>query len=35
MDWCRDGVVTDSKTLIGAMWLQNVLAGTWALDWQS
>ena len=32
-DWCRDGTITDSKTLIGALWLQNVLAGTWKLDW--
>ncbi len=34
LDWCRDGLVTDSKTLTGALWLQNVLAGTWKLDWQ-
>ncbi|MFT3780057.1 MAG: NUDIX hydrolase [Ottowia sp.] len=34
MQWCRDGQVTDAKTLIGAFWLQNVLAGTWSLDWQ-
>jgi ADP-ribose pyrophosphatase len=34
LDWCRDGTITDSKTLIGAMWLQNVLAGTWKLDWK-
>ena len=33
--WCRDGTITDSKTLIGALWLQNVLAGTWALQWRS
>ena len=32
--WCRDGQVTDSKTLIGLLWLQNVLAGAWALDWR-
>ena len=25
--WCRDGAVTDAKTLIGALWLQNVLSG--------
>ena len=31
---CRDGVVTDSKTLTGLLWLQNVLAGAWSLDWQ-
>lgn len=31
--WCRDGTITDSKTLIGAFWLQNVLSGAWKLDW--
>ena len=35
MDWCRDGRVTDSKTLIGALWLQNVLSGAWTLDWRT
>jgi ADP-ribose pyrophosphatase len=34
MEWCRDGKVTDGKTLTCALWLQNVLAGTWKLDWQ-
>ncbi len=33
--WCAGGQVTDAKTLIGALWLQNVLAGTWKLDWRS
>jgi ADP-ribose pyrophosphatase len=32
--WCRDGRITDSKTLAGAMWLQNTLAGHWTLDWK-
>ena len=32
--WCRDGTVTDGKTLIGTLWLQNVLSGAWALDWR-
>jgi ADP-ribose pyrophosphatase len=32
---CRDGTVTDAKTLIGAFWLQNVLSGTWNLDWKT
>jgi len=32
--WCRDGRVTDSKTLIGAFWLQNILSGAWVLDWK-
>lgn len=31
---CRDGVITDAKTLSGALWLQNVLRGDWSLDWQ-
>lgn len=31
--WCRSGVVTDAKTLTGALWLQNVLRGDWSLDW--
>ncbi len=34
-DWCRDGLVTDAKTLTGMLWLQNVLSGAWALDWQT
>lgn len=34
MQWCRDGQVTDAKTLTGALWLQNVLSGAWTLDWQ-
>jgi ADP-ribose pyrophosphatase len=33
-DWCRDGKVTDAKTMIGAFWLQNVLSGGWQLDWK-
>lgn len=32
--WCRDGQVTDAKTLIAAFWLQNVLSGAWPLIWQ-
>lgn len=34
-EWCRDGRVTDAKTLTGALWLQNFLSGAWALDWQT
>lgn len=34
LGWCRDGKVQDSKTLASAIWIQNVLAGTWKLDWQ-
>lgn len=33
LGWCRDGKIVDSKTLAAAVWLQNVLAGTWKLDW--
>ena len=33
--WCRDGQVTDGKTLTAALWLQNVLSGAWQLNWQS
>ena len=32
--WCRDGQVTDGKTLTAALWLQNLASGTWTLDWQ-
>lgn len=31
---CRDGRVIDCKTLVGALWLQNVLSGAWVLDWR-
>ena len=31
---CRDGTVTDAKTLTGLLWLQNVLSGAWSLDWK-
>ena len=34
LQWCHDGRVTDGKTLSGALWLQNVLAGQWSLNWQ-
>lgn len=33
LQWCLQGKVTDAKTLAGALWLQNVLAGQWTLDW--
>lgn len=33
--WCRDGTIVDSKTLAAAAWIQNVLDGTWKLDWQA
>lgn len=33
MAWCKDGSVTDSKTLTCALWLQNYLSNQWPLDW--
>lgn len=33
LQWCRRGEVTDGKTLVGSLWLQNVLSGAWTLDW--
>ncbi len=30
---CRDGSVTDAKTLTAALWLQNLRSGAWSLDW--
>lgn len=35
LGWVREGKVNDSKTLAAAAWIQNVLAGTWKLDWQA
>jgi len=35
LQWCREGQVTDAKTLTGMLWLQNVLAGAWVLDWRA
>jgi ADP-ribose pyrophosphatase len=35
LQWCMQGKVTDAKTLAGALWLQNTLNGSWALQWQS
>lgn len=32
--WCRDGTIIDGKTLVGMLWLQNVLSGQWTLDWK-
>lgn len=33
LQWCREGQVTDAKTLTGALWLQNMLSGAWSVDW--
>lgn len=35
LQWCFEGRVSDAKTLTAALWLQNVLAGTWVLNWQT
>lgn len=32
-DAVRDGLVTDAKTLVGLLWLQNHSAGRWPLQW--
>lgn len=32
---CLDGSVTDAKTLVGALWLQNYLQGRMVLHWQA
>lgn len=32
-DAARRGELTDAKSLIGLLWLQNWRAGRWALDW--
>ena len=34
LDWCREGQVTDAKTLSCMVWVQNVLSGAWPLNWQ-
>jgi len=34
-EWCRNGTITDAKTLSGALWLQNWLSGSWELSWIS
>lgn len=34
-DWMRDGMLTDSKTVVGMMWLQQWRAGRWPLNWIS
>ena len=31
--WCRDGQVTDAKTVAGMLWVQNVLSGAWPVEW--
>ncbi|MGP1614023.1 MAG: NUDIX domain-containing protein [Pollutimonas bauzanensis] len=31
---CRNGGITDAKTLSCSLWLQNVRSGAWPLDWK-
>lgn len=31
LDWVREGKITDVKTVIGAFWLDKMLAGQWTL----
>ncbi len=35
MTWCREGTVTDAKTLSCMVWVHNVLSGAWPLQWQA
>lgn len=35
MDWCRQGLVTDAKTLACMVWVHNALSGAWPLNWQA
>lgn len=35
LQWCLQGQVTDAKTISGALWLQNWLAGKFHLQWQT
>jgi ADP-ribose pyrophosphatase len=35
LEGCRNGAITDAKTLIAALWLDQWLAGRWTLDWRA
>lgn len=35
LEWCRQGLVTDGKTLTAALWLQNLISGAWSLEWKN
>jgi ADP-ribose pyrophosphatase len=35
MSWCRDGTVSDAKSLTCTLWLTNVVSGAWTLDWRA
>jgi ADP-ribose pyrophosphatase len=34
-DKIKEGLVTDAKTMVGFMWLQNWLSAKWELNWHS
>jgi len=34
LEWCREGRVTDAKTMTCMLWLQNWLSGGWPLHWR-
>ena len=34
LDWCRDGTITDAKSLSCTLWLSQHMAGAWPLDWK-
>lgn len=34
LGWAREGLLTDAKTLVGLLWLQNVASGAWSLTWR-
>ncbi len=31
LDWVRDGIITDVKTIIGAFWLEKIRSGAWTV----
>ncbi|MBD3893281.1 NUDIX hydrolase [Hydrogenophaga sp.] len=35
LSWCRSGALIDGKSLVGVLWLQQVLRGDWVLEWSS
>ncbi len=32
---CQNGSITDAKTLVAALWVQNFLSGNWPLEWKT
>ncbi len=34
LEWVRRGFITDVKTVIGAFWLEKLLAGQWSVEWR-